>query len=482
MRIGLWSVVVAACTPLGDKSANSTSASMGSTGSYGAPNASEPEADTDLVDTGGPECDTESPVVLFASPDDSNSMSSPVQVRESVLGGWGGQVGLRPWEFFNYAQFDYPPAASEDVDVHLRLAEGSVAGTWEMMVAIRSDEVAETARTPLNLVFSVDTSGSMAGEPLRLVKDSLRVIAAHLREQDVVAIVRWSDDQTVHLDSHEITGANDSVFLEAVDGLVSEGSTNLAKGLSEAYRLAAEQASPYRTSRVVLLSDGGANTGVTDEELIGEYAGNQDEDGIYMTGVGVGSATTYNDFLMDRVTDLGKGAALFIPSVDEAERMFGGRFQEVFDVGARNLAVRYELPAGMEVVRFSGEALSAEPLPPQHLGANDTVVMHQLLSHCAPELLTGDEEIEVAVSWQHRDEFLPFEKVVRARMDDLLVEVSSEFAKGSALFAYTEALRARSEGGVAAADAVAFEKLAEAEALDPGDDDLAEIRAVLEAL
>jgi Ca-activated chloride channel family protein len=186
---------------------------------------------------------------------------------------------------------------------------------------------------------------------------------------------------------------------------------------------------------------------------------------------------------MDRVTDLGKGASVFIPTSEEAERILGDRFQETFDVGARNLAVRYELPAGMEIVRFSGEALSSDPLPPQHLGANDTVVMHQILSHCAPEVLTGDEEIEVAVIWQDRRDFLPHEKVVRARMADLLVAVSPEFAKGSAIFAFTEALRARDEAGdVVAADEAAFVKLVEAEALNPGDRDLAEVRDVLEAL
>src|SRR5690349_9980629 len=62
--------------------------------------------------TGEPECNEEDPVTLFLSPDDSNSMSSPVQAREAVLSEWNSlsNVPIRPWEFFNYYSFDYPAA------------------------------------------------------------------------------------------------------------------------------------------------------------------------------------------------------------------------------------------------------------------------------------------------------------------------------------------------------------------------------------
>lgn len=479
---GLWQVLVGCGAHDKGWGVSSSGSTLGTSGSAAEP-ADADEPTEEPVDTAEPECDVIAPVVLFASPDDSNSMSSPVMVREAVLGGWGGVGMVRSWEFFNYATFDYPAAATGDVDIHLHLAEAEEPGTWELMVAMRSDDVAEGERAPMNLSFSIDTSGSMAGEPLRLVKDSLRVIASHLRPGDVVSMVRWSDDQAVLLDGHEIMTSNDPVFLDEIDALVSEGSTNLAKGLKEAYRLAEENHAADRINRVVLLSDGGANTGLTDEELIGDAAGGQDEDGIYMVGVGVGSASSYNDLLMDRVTDLGKGAAVFIPSADEAERVFGGRFMEVFGVAARNLSVRYELPGGMEVVRFSGEALSTEPLPPQHLGANDTVVMHQVLSHCAPESLTGEEEIEVAVTWQDAITFEPREAALRVAMSELLDGVTPQLAKGAAIFAYTEALRGRVQSAdLEAVDAIAFDKLDTADALNPGDLDLAEARAVLEAL
>lgn len=55
-----------------------------------------------------------------------------------------------------------------------------------------------------------------------------------------------------------------------------------------------------------------------------------------MVGVGVGSADTYNDTLMDQVTDAGKGASVFVPDADEAWRMFDERFLETLLVAARD--------------------------------------------------------------------------------------------------------------------------------------------------
>ena len=70
-------------------------------------------------------------------------------------------------------------------------------------------------------------------------------------------------------------------------------------------------------NRLVLISDGGANAGVTDIEIIAENAAYGGSDGIYLVGVGVDKNSNYNDELMDDVTDAGKGASVFLPDEDE---------------------------------------------------------------------------------------------------------------------------------------------------------------------
>ncbi len=268
-----------------------------------------------------------------------------------------------------------------------------------------------------------------------------------------------------------------------IRGIETGGSTNLAKGLREAYRLAEAHQTPGRINRVLLLSDGGANTGVTDEELIGDKAGDRDEDGIYMIGVGVGTAETYNDYLMDRVTDLGRGASLFVPSEEEAWRMFGDRFMESLATSARDVQIRYDLPPGFEVTKFSGEEISVDPseIEPQHVSPNDAVVLHQLLETCA-ESVAADAEITVTVSYLDGVTFEPREISVTRTFDELLAGENTQLLKGAAVFAYAEALEAeRGDDALFDLDE-ARDALLTAEAANSGDPDLAEIRSVLAAL
>lgn len=447
-----------------------------------APEAEPPPDEPPPTD---PACDLETPVTLFASPDDSNSMSSPVQAREAVLAGWSSlsAVPVRTWEFLNYATWDYTPAAPGEIAVDLQLAETGEPGGYALQVGLSSEWIAPEERDPMNLTFALDQSCSMSGEPLDLAKETMRAIAGGLRAGDVVSLVLWSDRNAVLLDGHAVSGPSDPDLLREVNRLSTGGSTNLSSGLREAYRLAEKHRTPGRINRVLLLSDGGANTGRTDEELIGEKAGANDEDGIYLIGVGTGTAGTYNDLLMDRVTDLGRGASIFVPSEDEAWRMFGGRFLEALSTTARDVRIRYDLPPGFEVTRFSGEEISTNPdeVQPQHLSPNDAVVLHQHLRTCAAEV-SPDATIGVTVSYLDGITYEPREISVTRTIGELLGGEHRQLLKGAAVFAYAEALKAERGDPSMFGIPEARDALLAAEAANPGDADLAEIRAVLEAL
>ncbi|MBW2277191.1 MAG: VWA domain-containing protein [Deltaproteobacteria bacterium] len=117
----------------------------------------------------------------------------------------------------------------------------------------------------------------------------------------------------------------------------SGGGTNLNAGLVTAYELANANFSENRINRVILMSDGGANVGVTDEELIAESADDSEGEGIYMMGVGVGSTGYFNEALMDTITDAGKGAYVYVDTTAEANKMFGDRFLSNIEVAAKDM-------------------------------------------------------------------------------------------------------------------------------------------------
>ena len=448
--------------------------------------------DTDTGSTSGGEqaCDAASPVTLFLSPDDSNSMSSPVQAREAVLDGFGSlaYVPLRVWEFFNYYSFDYPPAPAGTIVVtpELYRPEGSPEGQYVLQIGVTSEAMPNADRPPMNVTLVLDESGSMEGRSMELLQESCRAIAASLKKGDLVSMVGWDTANAVKLSGYAVTGPNDAILLGEIDDLAAGGGTDLNGGLTAGYGLATQSFDPSRINRVVLISDGGANAGVTDIDIIAKGATANGMDGIYMVGVGVGTVGTYNDELMDTVTDAGKGASVYVSDEDEAWKVFGTDFVSTMAVAARDVQVRLDMPPGFEIVSFSGEEYSANAaeIEPQHLAPNDTMVFHQTIRTCAPELVADDTPITVTARYKDAITFEQKEVQQTVTFGQLLGLPSPLIRKGAAVWAYTEALKAaRAEAPDVSQKVAEFgARIGDALSLMPGDPDLAEMKAVIDAL
>jgi Ca-activated chloride channel family protein len=182
----------------------------------GEDTGSSSDASTGDTTTGAEDlCDEEAPVVLYLSPDDSNSTSSPVQAREAVLGGWGlNYVPIRTWEFLNYYSFNYAAAEPGQVRVKPELArlEGAPEGEFALQIGISSPAIANADRPLMNVTLVLDESGSMSGPPDRLEKEVCRQIAGSLRAGDVVSLVGWDTTNAVKLSGHVVTKASDPVW------------------------------------------------------------------------------------------------------------------------------------------------------------------------------------------------------------------------------------------------------------------------------
>ncbi|HWB81515.1 MAG TPA: VWA domain-containing protein [Nannocystaceae bacterium] len=442
--------------------------------------------------TGEPACDDSEPVVLFLSPDDSNSMSSPVQARDAVLSGWSSvsAVPIRAWEFLNYYSFAYPAAEAGTVVVTPSLArdESDPEGEYVLQIGVSSESSGVGVRPPINLVFVLDTSGSMEGLAMDMLKESCRVVAQNLRAGDTISMVTWNTDNLVVLEGHTVGGPGDATVLAAIDALSAGGGTDLYGGLQAGYELANAVYDEERINRLVLISDGGANVGITEIDLIAEQANKSGADGIYLVGVGVGEASDYNDELMDDVTDAGKGASVFISGPDEAQKIFGDRFVSTLSVAVRDVQVELDLPPGFEIVKFSGEEYSTDPaeVEPQHLAPDDAMVFHQRIATCAPDLVTDETPITVTARFEVPLTGAVQEVTAEVTFGELLAAEDPQLRKGAAVFGYAEALKAYKETQLPdernAIVAAALTELARAETALPGDAELAEIRSVLEAM
>ncbi len=445
-----------------------------------------PEEPTDPNDDPEPACNDEDLTTLFLSPDDSNSMSSPVQVREAALGGFAGigSIPVRTYEFMNYYSFDYPSPPPGEIAVTPSLvADPELPGVYTLQIGVTSEAMSNEDRAPMSITLVLDTSGSMEGEAMDMLKATCDAIAGSPKSGDTVSIVTWDTSDQIVLAAHPISGPNDPELLARVAELEAGGGTDLHGGLVAGYDLAQETWKPGQINRIVLVSDGGANVGVTDHETIGMHADRNGEEGIYMVGVGVGSTRFYNDELMDAVTDAGKGASVYINDAAEADRIFGRDFVSTFSVAARDVAVQLDMPPGFSVTRFSGEEIStdASEVEPQHLALDDSMIFHQQIETCAPELVDDDATINVTVRYRDGISYRDAEISVEAKFSDLLDTKDARLLKGAAVFEYAEAVKGLQDddrSGIA----IARQALSAARAERPGDAELAEISQILEAL
>lgn len=388
--------------------------------------------------------DTTAPVVLYMSNDDSNSQASPILARRTIM---EGQIvdpfRIRIHEFLNYydLSFDNPEGKPAQVGLQMRRIDAA-AGEFVLMAHAQGQKIDPQERRPVNLVFSLDTSGSMSGEPLDYLKASMRAIAGSLKAGDVASIVTWDSTQNVVLQSHEVSGRDDDTLIEHIERLEAGGSTDLHAGLVTAYDLARADFSPDRINRVVLISDGGANTGVTDLQIISDAAEDTDGEGIYMVGVGVGSSGYYSDELMDAVTDAGKGSYLFIDRAEEAERMFGERFLSTMEVAARNVRLELTLPWYFGIKEFHGEEYSEDPeeVDPQHLAPNDAMAYHQIIASCDPGAVQADDEIKAKVTYEDPITHEPGEDELELAIGKLVENDAEQLYKADVVVAYAQSL------------------------------------------
>jgi Ca-activated chloride channel family protein len=189
------------------------------------------------------------------------------------------------------------------------------------------------------------------------------------------------------------------------------------------------------------LSDGGANVGETDADLIGSHAEDADGAGIYMVGVGIGGGS-YNDGLMDTVTDLGKGASLFIPNTNESTKMLANRFVSTVGVAARDVQVELDLPAELTVVQFSGEEKSTnkDEVESQHLAPNDAMVFYHQLEACEAKAITDDLAIRVVATWTDPVTLEERTAETSATIGELLAGPDRQLRKGAATYWTAKAL------------------------------------------
>ncbi len=222
-----------------------------------------------------------------------------------------------------------------------------------LRVAMKAKDVDPRERKAARLTFVIDVSGSMAAENrLGLVKRSLGLLIDKLDQRDTIGIVVYGTSGRRVLPP--TSADHRDRIMAAIERLRPEGSTNLEDGLDLGYEMAMESFTRGASNRVVLCTDGVANTGQTEADALLGRIRSEAKRGIDMMALGFGMGN-YNDALLQRLADEGNGQYAYIDDLGEARAFFLRKLTSVLEVVARDAKAQVEFnPARVERYRLLG--------------------------------------------------------------------------------------------------------------------------------
>jgi Ca-activated chloride channel family protein len=296
----------------------------------------------------------ETPVSTFSIDVDTASYAV---VRSSLMRGQlPPSEAVRIEEMINYFPYDY--AAPDAHEAPFRPTVSTFQTPWNadtqlVHIALQGRVPAIADRPPLNLVFLIDTSGSMDDPTkLPLLKQSFRLMLDQLRPEDQVAIVEYAGSAGQVLAP---TAASErAAILRAMQSLGAGGSTNGQGGLEQAYSVAESMADNGEVSRIILATDGDFNVGLSDPNALTDFIADKRATGTYLSVLGFGRGNL-DDATMQALAQNGNGTAAYIDTLSEAQKVLVDQLSGALFPIAGDVKVQVEFnPAQIAEYRLIG--------------------------------------------------------------------------------------------------------------------------------
>lgn len=225
-------------------------------------------------------------------------------------------------------------------------------GEIYLYINIQSGQPAtEQPRVPLNISLVLDRSGSMEGEKIDYARRAAKFLVDQLSQDDYLSLVNYDDRVEVTSPSQPVK--NKEALKHAIDKITDRGSTNLSGGMLEGYSQAKQTRKDGYVNRVLLLTDGLANDGITDPlELKRLVEKKYNAEGIALSTFGLGA--DYNEDLLTMLAESGRANYYFIDSADKIPALFARELKGLLSVVAQNALAQISIPEGMQCEKVYG--------------------------------------------------------------------------------------------------------------------------------
>lgn len=323
----------------------------------------------------------EQPVSTFAMEVDSASYTNVRRIINE--GSLPPSQAVRVEEFLNYFKYDYKSAKDKNVPFATNVVV--TQSPWNedkqiIHIGLQGFDNIKQERPPLNLVLLLDVSGSMSAEnKLPLVKKAILSLLPKLNAKDKVSIVVYAGASGLALAP---TAGNETRDIYcALENMNAGGSTAGGEGLRLAYNTIEKNYDDKAINRVILMTDGDFNVGITNPKHLSDFVAEKRKKGIYLSVFGFGG-DNYNDETMQSLAQNGNGIAAYIDSLSEAKRILNQEFTSTMFPIANEVKAQIEFNplriAEWRLIGYETRALNREDFNNDKIDAGEIGAGHQV--------------------------------------------------------------------------------------------------------
>ncbi|HLP58391.1 MAG TPA: von Willebrand factor type A domain-containing protein [Candidatus Deferrimicrobium sp.] len=315
---------------------------------------------------------------------------------------------VRIEEMINYFTYDYPqPEGDNPFSVNTEISQCP----WNLQhklvqIGLQGKSLNYDQLKPCNLVFLVDSSGSMEdANKLPLLKQSLKLLVDGLDDRDKIAIVAYAGSAGLILTA--TPASRKQQIVGALDQLAAGGTTAGGEGLQLAYRVAQENLIKDGNNRVILCTDGDFNIGISSTGELVRFIEEKRKSDIYLTICGFGMGN-YKDGRMEEISKAGNGNYFYIDSIQEAKKVFVKEMRANLFTIAKDVKIQVEFnPARVKAYRLVGyenrvmanEDFNDDKKDAGELGAGHTVTaLYEIIPAGAAEEVRKTDELKYQVT------------------------------------------------------------------------------------
>jgi len=195
-----------------------------------------------------------------------------------------------------------------------------------------------------DIIFIIDTSGSMQGSSMEQAKSSLKLAVLQLNDKDSFNIIAFDDEAELLFPITQMASAgNIKQSLEFIDDLSADGGTEMYRPLSNALMMKKNELQSVKAIRqIVFITDGAVANEFELMQLLNTAQGS-----FRLYTVGIGAAP--NGYFMKKAAQFGRGSYVFIQSQNEVQQKMSHFMTQISQPAISNIKLTLDSQVHQQV-------------------------------------------------------------------------------------------------------------------------------------